>query len=71
MKYVIYQMANIDDVNFSEVLETNAETIRLSIDKTKTVLKFDGNVPDFLVGLQTYDHTEILAIMQTPEWKNR
>jgi hypothetical protein len=71
MKYVIYEMANIADVNFAEVFETNDETIRLSLDGMKTVLKFSGDVPDFLIGLQTYTHTEILAIMHTPEWQNR
>ena len=36
--------------------------------KKKTVLKFVGNPPSFLVGLKQYNHTEILAIMHTPEW---
>ena len=71
MKYVIFEIANLDTVNFNEVLENNADTLRLSIDGTKTVLKFNGNTPDFLVGLQQYNHQEILAIMQTPEWNNR
>jgi hypothetical protein len=71
MIYVIFEIANLDTVNFNEVLENNADTLRLSIDGTKTVLKFNGNTPDFLVGLQQYNHKEILAIMQTPEWNNR
>mgnify|MGYP003116222165 FL=1 len=71
MKYVIFKISNLDTVNFNEVLENNADTLRLSIDGTKTVLKFNGNTPDFLVGLQQYNHQEILAIMQTPEWNNR
>tara|TARA_Y100001937_G_scaffold128356_1_gene204185 strand:- start:3126 stop:3341 length:216 start_codon:yes stop_codon:yes gene_type:complete len=71
MIYVIFEIANLDTVNFNEVLENNADTLRLSIDGTKTVLKFNGNTPDFLVGLQQYNHQEILAIMQTPEWNNR
>ena len=71
MKYVIFKISNLDTVNFNEVLENNADTLRLSIDGTKTVLKFNGNTPDFLVGLQQYNHKEILAIMQTPEWNNR
>ena len=71
MKYVIFEIANLDTVNFNEVLENNADTLRLSIDGTKTVLKFNGKTPDFLVGLQQYNHQEILAIMQTSEWSNR
>ena len=68
MIYVIFEIANLDTVNFNEVLENNAYTLRLSIDGTKTGLKFNGKTPDFLVGLQQYNHSEILEIMATPEW---
>tara|TARA_R110000765_G_scaffold144596_1_gene246654 strand:+ start:706 stop:897 length:192 start_codon:yes stop_codon:yes gene_type:complete len=61
-------MADISAVDFSEVIQTSEATLRLSLDKTKTVLKFVGNPPSFLVGLKQYNHTEILAIMRTPEW---
>jgi len=68
MIYVIYNMADISAVNFSEVIQTSEATLRLSLDEKKTVLKFVGNTPSFLVGLKQYNHTEILAIMHTPEW---
>jgi len=68
MIYVIYNMANVSSIDFSQVKETSEETLRLSINKTKTVLKFTGDTPGFLVGLQQYNHLEILAIMETPEW---
>jgi len=61
-------MANVSSIDFSQVKETSEETLRLSINKTKTVLKFTGDTPGFLVGLQQYNHLEILAIMETPEW---
>ena len=68
MIYVIYDMNDISGVNFSEVMQTSEATLRLSIDGTKTVLKFVGETPSFLVGLQQYNHSEILAIMHSPEW---
>ena len=68
MKYVIYSMSEIDNVDFDKVTETSIDTIRLSIDETKTVLKFEGDTPDFLVGLQQYNHSEILVIMASNEW---
>ena len=68
MIYVIYEISEIDKVDFSKVSETSKDTLRLSIDETKTVLKFEGDTPDFLVGLQQYNHSEILVIMATPEW---
>ena len=68
MIYVIYNMDNVSNIDFSQVIETSEETLRLSIDKTKTVLKFTGETPAFLVGLQQYNHSETLAIMASPEW---
>tara|TARA_R110002051_G_scaffold179046_1_gene248904 strand:- start:325 stop:537 length:213 start_codon:yes stop_codon:yes gene_type:complete len=68
MIYVIYNIADVSNIDFSLVEETNQDTLRLSLDKTKTVLKFVGDTPLFLVGLNQYNHTEILAIMHTPEW---
>ena len=70
MIYVIYDMANISEVDFTQVYQTSEDTIRISLDGKKTVLKFVGNTPSFLVGLQQYNHSEILAIMNTPEWNN-
>ena len=68
MIYVIYNIADITNVDFSQVYQTNENTLRLSVDETKTVLKFTGDTPDFLVGLQQYTHSEMKAIMQTSEW---
>ena len=70
MIYVIYNMDDVSTIDFSQVDETSQDTLRLSIDKTKTVLKFAGETPSFLVGLQQYNHSEILAIMHSPEWTN-
>ena len=71
MIYVIYDMANISQVDFTQVHQTSEATLRLSVDEKETVLKFTGNTPAFLVGLQQYTHLEILAIMNTPEWTNK
>lgn len=68
MIYVIYNMADVSDINFSEVMQTSEATLRLSVDGLKTVLKFIGDTPSFLVGLKQYNHSAILAIMHTPEW---
>ena len=68
MIYVIYHMADVSNIDFSQVEETNEDTLRLSIDGTKTVLKFAEETPSFLVGLQQYNHSEILAIMASPDW---
>ena len=68
MKYVIFEMTNANLIDFNLVEQTSLETLRLSIDTTKCVLKFKGETPAFLVGLQQYNHEDILAIMSTTEW---
>ena len=71
-KYVIVPTAEINNVNFSEVLETSAETCRYSVDGTETFVKYDGPMPASIVALisksQEYSHDEILAILATVEW---
>ena len=68
MKYVIFEMINANLIDFSLVEQTSLETFRLSLDTTKCVLKFKGETPAFLVGLQQYNHNDILEIMSTSEW---
>lgn len=74
LTYVIFNVSELPQIDFSEVLQTSVETCRLSIDKTKTVVKwFDGQpVPSCIENLTTkgpyLTHDEVLAIMSTPEW---
>ena len=71
-KYIIINMTEVGLVDFNEVLETSEETLRLSVDSLKTVLKWNGDEPSFVSTLSSYDgpytHSEILIIMATPEW---
>ena len=70
--YIIINTTEIGLVNFSEVLETSQSTLRLSVDETQTVLKWNGSEPSFVSSLSSYDgpytHSEILTIMATPAW---
>ena len=72
--YVIFDVSELDKINFNEVLETSAETVRKSVDGTKTFVKWQGgdSVPPSVESLTTkgpyLTHEEILAILATPEW---
>tara|TARA_Y100000996_G_scaffold100798_1_gene72981 strand:+ start:554 stop:790 length:237 start_codon:yes stop_codon:yes gene_type:complete len=68
--YVILDADEVVDINFSEVIEDSAGTLRFSLDGDKTFVKFEGDTPDFLVGKTTNTHSEILAILQTEEWSD-
>ena len=70
MKYVIFDIANIDIVDFTKVQETSRDTLRISLDGSKCILKFIGDTPEFLVGLQQYNYEEILQITSGFDWYN-
>ena len=70
-KYCIITVAEITSlpVDFSQVLETSADTVRKSLDETKTFVKYEGTQPSFLSGKTEYTHSEILAILANNEWR--
>jgi len=69
-KYVIINADEVSSVDFSQVNETSADTLRYNIDpaNTKTFVKFDGDTPSFLEGKTQYSHSEILTILAGSEW---
>jgi hypothetical protein len=68
-KYVILNSDEVSSVDFSQVDETSADTIRYSLDGSQTFVKFDTDTtPSFLEGKTQYSHSEILAILATDEW---
>jgi len=66
--YVIIDDSEVGNVDFDQVLETSADTLRYSVDGTKTFVKFEGDTPSFLIDEPQYDHAEILNILSGPEW---
>jgi hypothetical protein len=71
-KYAIIHTSQIDSVNFSDVLETSADTCRYSVDGTKTFVKWEGEMPECVAVLVTaegpYTHDEILEVLSSDEW---
>lgn len=68
-KYVIINADEVDSVDFSKVDETSADTIRYSLDGSKTFVKFDSDTtPSFLEGKTQYTHSEILTVLSGDEW---
>ena len=70
--YVILDTAEIADENsvidFSQLLNRNASMLRYSVDKSKALVKYNGDQPSFLNGKTTYTHAEILVEMATSTW---
>jgi hypothetical protein len=71
-EFMIFNVSELPQINFTQVLETSAETVRKSVDGTKTFVKWDGAMPQCVIDLATsegpYTYEEILAILATPEW---
>jgi len=66
--YVIIDASDVSSIDFDQVMETSAQTLRFSLDGSKTFVKFEGSTPSFLEGKTQYDHSEILTILATDEW---
>jgi len=66
--YCIINSSEVSSVDFDQVLETSVDTIRYSLDGTKTFVKYEGTQPFFLLGKTEYTHEEILSILSGPEW---
>jgi hypothetical protein len=73
--YVIFNVSELDKIDFEQVFETSIETVRKSVDETLTFVKYkDEEMPSSIVSLDTkqgpYSYEEILEILSTPEWTN-
>lgn len=73
-EFMIFNVSELDNIDFNEVLETSAETVRKSVDGTKTFVKWDNEMPPSVATLTTaegpYTYTEILNILAGPEWSS-
>ncbi len=71
-RFVIFNVTELNQINFNQVFETDADTVRKSVDKTKTFVKYDMPMPSSVASLTTksqeYTYDEILNILATPEW---
>jgi hypothetical protein len=71
-KFLIFPVTDLNKVDFSQVEETSSETVRKSVDETKTFIKWDNGDPTFIVDLLNtegpYNYEEILSILSTEEW---
>jgi hypothetical protein len=71
-KFMIFNVSELNQIDFTQVLETSLDTIRKSVDETKTFVKWDGTMPECINNLTTkegpYTYDEILTILSTTEW---
>lgn len=70
--FVIFNVSELPIIDFSQVLETSIETVRVSVDGTRTFVKWDGGVPTCVESLTTkseyYTYEEMLGILNGEDW---
>ena len=71
-KYLIIPVSEVSIVDFSQVCETSEDTLRKSVDNSKTFIKWDGDDPSFISSLSstegTYNHSQITTILSGTDW---
>ena len=71
-RFVIFNVTELNQINFNQVFETTIDTVRKSVDETKTFVKYDMPQPSSVAALTTksveYTYDEILQILAGPEW---
>jgi hypothetical protein len=71
--FMIFNVSEINKINFDEVLESSAQWLRRSVDNQKTFVKWDGEIaPSFIQTLTTsegpYNYDEITTILNSSDW---
>jgi hypothetical protein len=72
-RFMIFNVSELDTVDFDEVLENSKDTVRKSVDELKTFVKWEGiDIPMSVNNLITkegpYTYDEIKIILKTEYW---
>ena len=71
-EFMIFNVSELNQIDFTQVLETSLDTVRKSVDETKTFVKWDGVIPECVSNLTTkegpYTYDEMIQILLEPEW---
>lgn len=71
--YAIISIIDLELIDFSQIQETSKDTIRLNIEQTEFVIKWEKEEPTFItdgsvIPLKVLSHAECLELMSTSEW---
>jgi len=68
----VFDLTEVDTINFSEVMETSADTLRKNLANTQSFVKYEGDMPSSVAALTTksqeYTHEEILTLLAGTDW---
>jgi len=71
--YAIIKLTEIGLIDFGQVAQSSASTVRKSLDNTQFVIKWQGKEPTFIadgtvIPLQLLTHAEALELMHSSKW---
>ena len=69
-KWVIVSVSDITDEMIDSAIQTSMDTLRKTVNGTKTILKWDGDTPSCFDGLTTYTHPEIKVELAKSAWND-
>ena len=71
-RWVIFNTSETGSIDYSQVMETSSQTLRLNISGSKTFVKYEGDQPSSVTSLSSkseeYTHQEILNVLTGSEW---
>ena len=73
--YILLSVDELDDVIFSEINETDRDSLRFSVDGNLTFISCDDTKPGFIDTLLTksiiYSEAEMLELLEGADWKKQ
>ena len=72
-KFMIFAVTELPQIDFTQVCESSIDTVRRSVDFSKTFVKWDSegipsSVDSLTIKEGPFSYDEILIILQGPEW---
>ena len=72
-RWVIFDTSETGSIDFSQVIESDENHLRLNISESRTFVKYEGSQPSSVTSLtsksEEYTHSEILSILTGSEWQ--
>ena len=67
-QYVIINASDVSTVNFDDVLETSAATLRYNVAGDETFVKYEVPKPRCWYGKDTLSHSAMLTVLAGEAW---
>ncbi len=72
LTYWVIDSSELRNVDFDEVLQTSADTVRYSVDGGRFIVKYAGSEPTFIDQITLkqgpYSHEQIIQIVTGTDW---